>query len=110
MTGGSDIVRLSLYLTEHGYLNNPKLTKTEFDAMIDGIVQSFIENDAYIILDWYVHHPGDPFYYLDDSMIFFDKMSKKYGHLPNIIFEIANEPNHTGNKDKVEEKDVSWND
>ncbi|MCH2205798.1 MAG: hypothetical protein MK132_08000 [Lentisphaerales bacterium] len=51
MTGGSDIVRLSLYLTEHGYLNNPKLTKTEFDAMIDGIVQSFIENDAYIILD-----------------------------------------------------------
>ncbi|MCH2205797.1 MAG: glycoside hydrolase family 5 protein [Lentisphaerales bacterium] len=43
-------------------------------------------------------------------MIFFDKMSKKYGHLPNIIFEIANEPNHTGNKDKVEEKDVSWND
>ncbi|MFK7770373.1 MAG: glycoside hydrolase family 5 protein [Mariniblastus sp.] len=103
----AQVVRLTVYLYEEGYLDNPKLKPEDFDKMIFAIADSCIENGVYCIIDWHVHHPGFPSYYLKDAKIFFDKMAKRYAGVPNILYEIANEPNRTGYKD-VEGHEVTW--
>jgi endoglucanase len=71
----------------------------------------------YIIVDWHILNPGDPSdpIYLNAGLdlplykairkdhpdytgpqLFFAYLSDKYGDLPNILFEIANEPNRNG--------------
>ena len=107
---GADIIRLSVYVYEQGYLDNPKLKPEDFDLMIDKTVRTCIENGVYCIIDWHIHHPADPAFYLKDAKTFFEKMSQKYGHLPNILFEIANGPNPTGLKGKVKGRYVTWQD
>lgn len=58
-------------------------------SMIDKMVQAAIENDVYIILDWHSHRA-----HLETSIAkdFFQKVSKKYKDVPNVIYEIYNEP------------------
>lgn len=101
------ILRLTVYLLEDGYLDNPKLTPEDFDKRIFAIADACIEQGIYCIIDWHVHHPGYPSYYLKDAKPFFDKMAKRYAGVPNILYEIANEPNKTGYKD-IEGHDVDW--
>ena len=58
-------------------------------SMIDKMVQAAIENDVYIVIDWHSHRA-----HLETSMAkeFFQKVSEKYKNVPNIIYEIYNEP------------------
>lgn len=107
---GADVVRISVYIYEGGYLDNPEISPEDFDKMIDGIVQTCIETGIYCIIDWHIHHPGDPAFYLEDAKDFFEKMSEKYKDVPNVIYEIANEPNSTGLPGKAEPKDINWQD
>jgi endoglucanase len=57
--------------------------------MIDRMVQAAIENDVYIVIDWHSHraHLETPI-----AKDFFSKVSQKYKDVPNIIYEIYNEP------------------
>ncbi len=107
---GADVVRLAVYVYEGGYLENEKLSPDDFDALIDGIVQRCIANGIYCIIDWHVHHPGDPGLYLEAAKAFFDKTARRYAGVPNLIYEIANEPNNTGLEGVAEGKDVRWSD
>lgn len=91
---GSDVLRLTLYLSEDGYLTNDSIPKERFEAWIDQYVQVCVKEGMYIILDWHVHKPGWPGYYLKEAKEFFGKMSAKYGALPNVLWEIANEPSN----------------
>jgi endoglucanase len=93
---GIDILRITVYVYEDGYLDNPELAPADFDAMIEGYVETCVDVGIYCILDWHVHHPGNPLYYTEAAKAFFEKYSKKYGDLPNVLYEIANEPNPTG--------------
>ncbi|MDR1563930.1 MAG: cellulase family glycosylhydrolase [Oscillospiraceae bacterium] len=57
-------------------------------------IDAAIERGMYIILDWHVMSPGDPFDdYYNEVDEFFAEVSAKYGNIPNIMYEIANEPN-----------------
>jgi len=58
-------------------------------SMIDKMVKAAIENDVYIVIDWHSHRA-----HLETSMAkeFFQKVSEKYKDVPNIIYEIYNEP------------------
>ena len=57
--------------------------------MIDKMVQTAIENDVYIIIDWHSHRA-----HLETSLAkeFFKTVSEKYKDVPNVIYEIYNEP------------------
>lgn len=58
-------------------------------SMIDKMVKAAIENDVYIVIDWHSHRA-----HLETALAkdFFATISKKYKDVPNIIYEIYNEP------------------
>jgi aryl-phospho-beta-D-glucosidase BglC (GH1 family) len=89
---GADVLRLTIYLSEEGYLTNKKITRDSFDLMIDNYVKVCVQKGIYIILDWHVHKPGYPSYYQTQAKDFFTRMGAKYGALPNVLWEICNEP------------------
>ena len=93
---GADVIRLSIYISESGYVTSKTITQDQFDAWIDDYVNVCVQKGIYIILDWHVHKPGYPGYYLAAAKTFFEKMSVKYGALPNVLWEICNEPSAAG--------------
>jgi endoglucanase len=88
-TWGADIVRLSMYVHEDGYLTDPEYYK----KLIDGYVDQVLENGMYCLLDWHMLQPGDPNADIDAAKEYFEYMSKKHGQKGHVIYEICNEPN-----------------
>jgi len=66
-----------------------KSVPDSYMTIIDQMVEAAIENDIYIIIDWHSHLANG-----ETSMAktFFTEVAKKYGKIPNVIFEIFNEP------------------
>ncbi|HPO03444.1 glycoside hydrolase family 5 protein [Teretinema zuelzerae] len=90
----SQVWRAAMYLTEGGYITNPALRQRVIDS-----IEAARETGVYVIVDWHVHRDRDPRAYQDRALEFFAGIAKEYGHLPNIIYEICNEPNGS---------DVTW--
>lgn len=107
---GADVVRIAVYLHEGGYLESGPAIREDHEAMIDTIVRRCAKAGIYCIIDWHVHHPGDPRLFVDEAKQFFAMMADRYASLPNVIYEIANEPNRTGGAGIASERDVSWAD
>ena len=89
----TNVVRLAMYVDEWGngqcYMQN----KDGSRQLLEKGVDICIKLGMYVIIDWHVLNPGDPSKYTDEAIKFFDDISKKYADYPNIIYEIANEPN-----------------
>jgi len=77
----------------NGYLAQPEYMEAKADMMI----QEAIDNGIYVVLSWHIHN--DPMKFKTEAMKFFERMSKKWGKYPNVMFEICNEP----------EGNISWN-
>jgi endoglucanase len=88
-TWGADIVRMSLYVQEGGYETNPSAFRTQ----IANIVAQVLELGIYAIVDWHMLTPGDPNANLTLAKEYFTWFTMNYGHHPNFLYEIANEPN-----------------
>jgi hypothetical protein len=86
---GVDIIRLSMYVQEGGYENNP----TYWKQFVDNLVEKVYARGVYCMLDWHMLHPGDPNANTELAKDFFQHMSAKHGNKGNIIYEICNEPN-----------------
>jgi hypothetical protein len=71
-----------------GYLTNAA-NKAKQIALIDTMVKAAITNDIYIIIDWHSHRAQDE---QSAAVEFFTNMATKYKGIPNVIFEIYNEP------------------
>jgi endoglucanase len=85
----ADVVRLAMYVGEGGFAAHPELKQLVWKG-----VELAIENGMYVIVDWHVLTPGnpnDPVY--GGAQAFFDEASKKYAKVPNVLYEIMNEPN-----------------
>jgi len=69
----------------HGYLQEP-------DAQIqleETVVDEAIKQGIYVLIDWHDHHSN---LHLAQSKAFFTQMAKRYAGVPNVIYEIWNEP------------------
>jgi endoglucanase len=82
----SGVIRAAMGV-EHsgGYLSNPEVEKAKVISVIEGA----IKNDIYVLVDYHSHAAQRS---VKDSKKFFAEMAQKYGHTPNIIYEIYNEP------------------
>lgn len=89
-------LRVAMYTDQDGYIDNPTTIKAEAKRIID----LAIENNLYVVIDWHILYDNDPNTYVTQAIEFFDEISEEYGNLPNIIYEICNEPN---------EDEVTWN-
>jgi endoglucanase len=68
-----------------GYLDNPAREVAQLKLVVDAAIASGI----YVIVDWHDHNAQD---HLDRSKAFFDEFVSAYANVPNIIYEIYNEP------------------
>lgn len=80
-----DLIRLSMAIEpDGGYLQNPKGQAEKIIRLID----RGIERGIYVIIDWHDHNANKNH---TESEAFFQEMSKRYQHVPNVIYEIWNE-------------------
>lgn len=89
---GLNTVRLAMYTAEYGgYCTGGN--QAQLDALIDQGVNLCKQLNMYCVIDWHILSDGNPLQHVNESKQFFQKMAQKYGALPNVIFEICNEPN-----------------
>ncbi|MFC1569873.1 glycoside hydrolase family 5 protein [bacterium] len=69
----------------NAYLETPE----HATALMKTVVEACIEQGIYVIIDWHDHHAEEN---TKEARAFFNEMAKAYGHHPNIIYEIYNEP------------------
>ncbi|NEW82326.1 MAG: glycoside hydrolase family 5 protein [Mariniphaga sp.] len=68
-----------------GYLQN----KEEQMKLMITVIDRAIGNGIYVLIDWHDHNADQ---HLEESKAFFALMAKKYSGIPNVIYEIFNEP------------------
>ena len=88
------VVRAVCGIRSDGYLGNPDTELVKIERVIDAC----IELGIYVVVDWHDHSAEN---HLPQSKIFFGTIAKKYGSVPNIIYEIYNEPLKVSWKDVV---------
>jgi endoglucanase len=82
----SAIVRAAMGVEDAGgYLSDKISNKNRVKAVVDAA----IANNMYVIIDWHSHHAE---WNTPEAIAFFKEMAQTYGHLPNVIYEIYNEP------------------
>ena len=88
------IVRAAMGIEDSGgYIDD----KAKHKAYVFTVIDAAIEEGIYVLVDWHSHHAED---YPEEAKAFFTEVAQKYGNIPNLIYEIYNEPLDT----------ASWND
>ncbi|WP_157447007.1 cellulase family glycosylhydrolase [Cytophaga aurantiaca] len=89
----SAIVRVAMGVEDGGgYLDNPNgnySNQTGNKARIKAVIDAAIANNMYVIIDWHTHHAE---WNTTAAIAFFQEMAQTYGHLPNVMYEVYNEP------------------
>ena len=70
---------------EHGYLEEPDSQK----QLIVSVVNEAIKKGIYVLIDWHDHNG---YLHIPQSKAFFAEMAQKYKGVPNVIYEVWNEP------------------
>lgn len=101
---GMNVFRLAMYTAENGgYCVSDTEKKKELISLVESGVDAAIANDMYVIVDWHILSDSNPNMYADQAANFFDKMSEKYAEVPNVIYEICNEPNGSTTWEDIKE-------
>lgn len=90
----TQVWRAALYLTQGGYISSRVLKFKVVES-----IEAASKLGMYVIIDWHVLGDRNPQAYQDDAVAFFSEMAAAYGDLPNVIYEICNEPNG---------EDITW--
>ncbi|MBQ9118483.1 MAG: cellulase family glycosylhydrolase [Lachnospiraceae bacterium] len=88
---GINVFRIAMYSYEgnNSYINNPDWNTKKVCELIDAA----IELDLYVIVDWHILADGNPQTYQAQAIRFFNTIAEKYAAVPNLLYEICNEPN-----------------
>ncbi|WP_371397921.1 cellulase family glycosylhydrolase [Fretibacter rubidus] len=82
----ADIIRASIGVDGDGsLLRDPQANM----ARAETIIQAAIANNIYVVVDYHSHEAEKS---VPQAQEFFAYLAQKYGHTPNIIYEIYNEP------------------
>ncbi len=84
----ANLIRLAMYSAE--YCNGKE---EESLALMKKGIDLAVANDMYVLVDWHILEDNDPNHHLEEALAFFDQISSEYAGVPNLIFEICNEPN-----------------
>lgn len=85
------VIRAAMGVEPSGaYLSNPGKAR----AQVETIINNAVAAGVYVIVDWHAH---DAFTARPQVVAFFADLARRYGNLPNVIWETWNEP-----------KAVSW--
>ena len=89
-TWGINVFRIAMFTNPEmkGYIAEPSQK-----AKVEQIVQMCIDLDIYVIIDWHILEDNNPQTYKKEAIEFFNEMSEKYKDVPNVLYEICNEPN-----------------
>jgi endoglucanase len=79
------VVRAVYGIQSDGYLGNHEAERAKIMTVIDACITLGI----YVIVDWHDHHAESR---INESKEFFRIIAQKYGSVPNVIYEIYNEP------------------
>ena len=85
-----NLVRLVAY--SQVYCEDVEDAEAILDLLDKGINYA-IENDMYVLVDWHILEDNDPNIHKEEAARFFEYISKKYANVPNVLYEICNEPN-----------------
>ncbi|MFC4561610.1 glycoside hydrolase family 5 protein [Nocardiopsis mangrovi] len=85
----ADVLRISMYIQEDGYETDPE----GFTKRVHELIGEATERGLYAIVDWHMLTPGDPNHNLDAARTFFAEIAREHAGNPNVLYEIANEPN-----------------
>jgi endoglucanase len=87
------IVRVAMGVEDGGgYLDNPNgnyANQIGNKARAKAVIDAAIANNMYVIIDWHTHHAE---WNTPSAIAFFQEMAQTYGHLPNVMYEVYNEP------------------
>ena len=84
----TNLIRLAMYSDDYVHGDRQK----NLEILRKG-VQYAINNDMYVMVDWHILTDNNPNENLAEAINFFNMMAKEYANVPNVIFEICNEPN-----------------
>jgi endoglucanase len=85
----ADLIRIAMYVQEGGLETDP----AGFTRKVNAAVDTATALGLYAIVDFHILTPGDPNVNLARAKSFFASVAATHGNQPNVIYEIANEPN-----------------
>ncbi|MBK9576151.1 MAG: glycoside hydrolase family 5 protein [Fibrobacteres bacterium] len=92
-------VRAAIAVEDNGGFLYPSNQRVQLKNL-GAVVEAAVANGIYVIIDYHSHHAlRNP----DTAVKFFEIVAQKYGDIPNVIFEIYNEPS----KDP-QDNDYEW--
>ncbi len=89
------IVRVALGAQNDGSFLQDKRGNS---ARVKTVVDAAIANGLYVIVDWHSHQAERN---TAEAVEFFTRLAQSYGHTPNLIYEIYNEPLDTTDWDRT---------
>ena len=91
---GANLFRAAMYADSiHGGYNENEITKKANEDMMYLALENAIASDLYVIADWHILEDNNPLTLVEEAIDFFDRLSKKHGAEPGVLYEICNEPN-----------------
>lgn len=82
------VIRACLGIGQGGYETDPVPSGAQY-TMIKTVIDAAIANGIYVVVDFHAH---DANLHIEASKKFFSDLSKEFAGVPNIIWEIWNEP------------------
>ncbi|MCX5116118.1 cellulase family glycosylhydrolase [Micromonospora sp. NBC_00362] len=80
------VIRAAMGVEPAGaYLSDPSKAR----AQVETIVNNAVTAGVYVIVDWHAHEAQNN---QSQAVAFFGDLARRYGHLPNVIWEPYNEP------------------